>query len=132
MMFVLVDVFAIVIDLDCGLLEVGQPMEDAVVWHPTVEGIAMRLLVRVDAVVTVVVELLHLDDVSVGSVSLAVRHEHHQLVLHTLVVALRQEQPVGDTSGTLVLLQVELCATGQGLLSLVVQGQGTWHVRHCH
>lgn len=129
---VLVMVVSVVEDLNTDVLEVVEVLEDAIIIHTTVERVTVRALVRVDTVVTVVVELGVDIQVRNGCVMSAIGHSHEEIELHAVLVTLREQEPVGDPQGTLVLLQVQVLAVVKGVVNMSLQLLETGHVGDSH
>ena len=96
----------VVVDLDHGLLDVGDLIDDLFIGNTTVQRVAEGPLVGLDTVDTIVVVFVHGDDGLVIDVLLSISDSHQQSELHTFLVTLGQKQPVRDACGALEPLKI--------------------------
>ena len=96
----------VVVDLDHGLLDVGDLIDDLFIGNTTVQRVAEGPLVGLDTVDTIVVVFVHGDDGLVIDVLLSISDSHQQSELHTFLVTLGQKQPVRNAGGALEPLKI--------------------------
>ena len=104
----------VVVDFDHGLLDVGYLVNDALVRNTTIQRIAKGSFVRLYTTNTIVVVFVHGNNALIVDVLFSISDSHQQSELHALLVTLRQEKSVGDTSSTRVPFKV-LVSLGKGL-----------------
>merc|ERR1711939_1118239 len=89
-----------VIHLDLAMVEVGKLLKDTLILDMAIQRIAMRTVVRVYTMGSKVVEVSILVQILHCCVMLTISNDDHQVHVQTSFIALGEEEPVGQASGT--------------------------------
>lgn len=98
---------AVVVDLDCNVLEVGQLLENTLILNVTVERVAVWAFVWVLPAVSVVDELGFGVQVLACSVSSAICYSNYQVEWKSPSATLGEQKSVGNPKSTLIFLKMK-------------------------
>ena len=121
----MMDVFAMVEPLHMTMVEVGKVFEDTLIFDVAIQWITMRTVVRVHTMVSVMDVVGVFMQVVNSCIFLTIGEDDHQVELQTLFIALGEEEPIGQASGTLKSLEVGIITS----LSMFKDFVKTWWVR---